>query len=126
MYCKYVRGHFHLPRLSVSSAHGGGHVNGGAWKSSFEDKVCRSVCHSAQVVVIQVDFRLAPEHPSPAQVDDCYNAYNWVRDGARRIVADRVTDGSSAMKMPRKWEGIQRSSSRLARLLGEEWPLESL
>ncbi|KAF4311718.1 Alpha/beta hydrolase fold-3 [Botryosphaeria dothidea] len=53
-------------------AHGGGHINGGAWASSFEDRMCRFVSHHAGVVVAQVDFRLAPEHPVPAQLNDCY------------------------------------------------------
>ncbi|KAL8833525.1 MAG: hypothetical protein Q9176_007940 [Flavoplaca citrina] len=58
-------------------AHGGGHVVGGAWKSSFEDRMCRYIAHNAQVVIAQVDFRLGPEYPAPAQVEDCVEAYKW-------------------------------------------------
>lgn len=59
-------------------AHGGGHINGGAWSSSFEDRMCRYVSHHASVIVAQVDFRLAPEHPVPAQLNDVFDAYKWV------------------------------------------------
>ncbi|KAI9661317.1 MAG: hypothetical protein M1821_009644 [Bathelium mastoideum] len=79
-------------------AHGGGHVNGGAWKSSFEDRMCRFIAHNARVVVAQVEFRLAPEHPSPAQVDDCYDAHNWCFENAEKLKGDKnkfFTAGSS-------------------------------
>lgn len=39
--------------------------------------MCRFVSHHAGVVVAQVDFRLAPEHPVPAQLNDVYDAYRW-------------------------------------------------
>ena len=40
--------------------------------------MCRYVAQHAQVVIAQVDFRLAPEHPVPAQVEDCTAAFKWV------------------------------------------------
>ena len=40
--------------------------------------MCRYAAQNAHVVVIQVDFRLGPEHPTPAQVEDCTAAYKWV------------------------------------------------
>lgn len=61
-------------------AHGGGHINGGAWASSFEDKICRFVSQHSNVIVAQVDFRLAPEHPVPAQLNDVFDAYKWVNN----------------------------------------------
>ncbi len=40
--------------------------------------MCRYVAQNAQIIVIPVDFRLGPEHPTPAQVEDCISAYKWV------------------------------------------------
>ncbi len=40
--------------------------------------MCRYIAHNAQVVIAQVDFRLGPEYPAPAQVEDCVEAYKWV------------------------------------------------
>ncbi|KAL8977977.1 MAG: hypothetical protein Q9205_006331 [Flavoplaca limonia] len=41
------------------------------------DRMCRYIAHNAQVVIAQVDFRLGPEYPAPAQVEDCVEAYKW-------------------------------------------------
>lgn len=40
--------------------------------------MCRYIAQHANVIVAQVDFRLAPEHPIPTQVNDCFDAYKWV------------------------------------------------
>ncbi|KAL8728407.1 MAG: hypothetical protein Q9166_005453, partial [cf. Caloplaca sp. 2 TL-2023] len=40
------------------------------------------------VVDIQVDFRLAPEHPVPAQVSDCVDANNWCYNNSSKISGD--------------------------------------
>ena len=41
-------------------------------------EMCRYAAQNAHIIVIQVDFRLGPEHPTPAQVEDCTAAYKWV------------------------------------------------
>ncbi|MGK2879654.1 MAG: alpha/beta hydrolase [Mycobacterium sp.] len=54
--------------------HGGGYVFGDL---ETHDPVCRLLCRDADVHVLAVDYRLAPEHKAPAAVDDAYAAYLW-------------------------------------------------
>jgi epsilon-lactone hydrolase len=72
--------------------HGGGY-NIGSIQSyrGFVGKLSRAM----QARVLSVDYRLAPEHPFPAAVDDCYAAYRWLL--ARDIAPNRiVVAGDSA------------------------------
>ncbi len=52
----------------VIYVHGGGGVGGSL---DLYDPVCRKIALAGQCIVISVDYRLAPEHPYPAAVDDC-------------------------------------------------------
>jgi acetyl esterase len=54
--------------------HGGGWVVGDL---ESHDHVCRSLASRAKVVMVNVDYRLAPEHPYPAALDDCLAALRW-------------------------------------------------
>ena len=55
--------------------HGGGTVMGTA---AQEDKFCRKVFNVTNVAVAAVDHRLAPEHPYPTPLEDCYAALAWL------------------------------------------------
>ncbi len=55
--------------------HGGGYVKGGLADC---DVFCRNLSQLAQHMVISVDYRLAPEHPFPAALDDAIAATAWV------------------------------------------------
>jgi len=59
--------------------HGGGWVLGGA---DQQDVLLQRVADEAGVVVVSVEYRLAPEHPFPAGPDDCLAAARWVIDHA--------------------------------------------
>ncbi|CAE6492733.1 unnamed protein product [Rhizoctonia solani] len=66
--------------------HAGGWVFGDA---SIEDGLLSRLCMNARVVVISVDYRLAPEHPYPAAVDDSWDSFLWLHDnGAKELGID--------------------------------------
>ena len=54
--------------------HGGGYVKGGLDES---DAFCRNLSHLARHLVLSIDYRLAPEHPFPAALDDAIAATAW-------------------------------------------------
>jgi acetyl esterase/lipase len=55
--------------------HGGGYVIG---KAAQDDVLCRRFARELGATVASVDYRLAPEHPYPAAVEDCYSALQWL------------------------------------------------
>src|SRR6195952_1042119 len=55
--------------------HGGGYVIGSAQQ---DDDLCRRFARELGVTVAAVDYRLAPEHPYPAPLEDCYAALTWL------------------------------------------------
>jgi acetyl esterase len=72
-----------LPVLVV--LHGGGWVIGTA--EQF-DLIARQLANASGAVVVSVDYRLAPEHPFPAPLDDCWGALEWVAAHAAEIGGD--------------------------------------
>ncbi|HMJ75977.1 MAG TPA: alpha/beta hydrolase [Iamia sp.] len=67
----------HGPAPVLVWYHGGGWVIGDVETS---DPTARKLCQRAGVVVVSVDYRLAPEHPAPAATDDAWAALTWVAE----------------------------------------------
>ncbi len=87
---------FYVPEQQMGSArtdwpllvffHGGGMIYGDL--DSY-DAVCGFLAERAGVRVLSVGYRLAPEHPFPAGVEDCWQAYRWAVDHATELGVDR-------------------------------------
>jgi acetyl esterase len=87
-------------RLAEGSAllvyyHGGGWVLGSL---DSHDRLCRYLATRAGVRVLAIDYRLAPEHPFPAGVDDALTAFRYAREHAAELGADptRVAVGGDS------------------------------
>jgi acetyl esterase/lipase len=94
--------HYVPPRPSASETppllvffHGGGFVIGDL---DTHDEPCRMLCRHAEVQVLSVDYRLAPEHPFPAGVRDALAAFRWAVAHAPELGADadRVAVGGDS------------------------------
>ena len=73
------------PSPALVYFHGGGWVVGNL---ESHDHLCRYLAAQAQVVVIAVDYRLAPEHKFPAAFEDCLAAVRWVAASAEELAID--------------------------------------
>jgi acetyl esterase/lipase len=93
--------------------HGGGYVIGTAQQ---DDELCRRFARVLGVTVAAVDYRLAPEHPYPAPLEDCYAALTWLAalpavDPARIAIGGASAGG-----------GLAAALALLARDRGEVTP----
>ena len=70
---------------SILHIHGGGYVVGSADGSDIANIMLAS---DLGAVIVSVDYRLTPEHPYPAPLDDCYAALAWMHDNARKLGID--------------------------------------
>lgn len=75
--------------------HGGGYLIG---RPEQSDTVCARFARELGILVVAVDYRLAPEHPFPAPLEDCYAALSWMHAhaGALRIDPDRLAIGGDS------------------------------
>lgn len=64
------------------------YIHGGGWalgSVQSADGPCRRLAQAAQCVVVSVGYRLAPESPFPAPLEDCHAAINWILEDPTRI-----------------------------------------
>jgi acetyl esterase len=73
------------PLPTIVFFHGGGWMLGDL---ETYDALCRAVANAAGCLVASVDYRLAPEHPFPAALEDCYAATRWMAREGDRVGAD--------------------------------------
>jgi acetyl esterase len=89
------------PHPAVVYFHGGGWVTGDL---DMHDATCRVLARRCGAVVVNVDYRLAPEHPFPAALDDGYGVLTWLAtdaaefdiDGSRIALAGSSSGGNLA------------------------------
>jgi acetyl esterase len=85
-----------FPKPVIVYYHGGGWVVG---SPATHEKYCQFLAHSADCVVVSVDYRCAPEYRCPLPAEDAIDAYLWVRDHAERLAghpAQILVGGDSA------------------------------
>ncbi|WP_102141421.1 alpha/beta hydrolase [Mycobacterium hubeiense] len=78
--------------------HGGGYVIGTA---AQDDRLCRRFADELGATVASVEYRLAPQHPYPAGLEDCYSALKWLAklpavDPARLAIGGASAGGGLA------------------------------
>lgn len=56
--------------------------------ADYDHAWCSAVAADLGIVVVGVDYRLAPEHPFPAALDDCLTALEWLHDNADDLAVD--------------------------------------
>jgi acetyl esterase len=86
-----VRVRVYRPETGEEAAPGLLYIHGGGFVLGNVDMVHTEVLQIADkvgVVVVSVDYRLAPEHPFPAPVEDCYAALTWLTDHADELGVD--------------------------------------
>ncbi|WP_017344501.1 alpha/beta hydrolase [Halorubrum sp. T3] len=83
------------PHPTVVLFHGGGFVLGSV---ETHDWLCRHLTRESGCAVLSVEYRLAPEHPFPAAVEDAYAAVEWAADSTERLrgTGDVAVAGDSA------------------------------
>ena len=80
------------PGPALLWVHGGGYVMGTAQQ---DDAMCRRFTRELGITVAAVEYRLAPEHPYPAPLEDCYSALSWLA-GLPAVEPARVAIGGAS------------------------------
>ena len=107
------------PAPVVVFFHGGGWV---ACTLETHDPYCRALAKEAGVVVVSVDYRLAPEHKFPAGLEDCLSATEWVLAHAAEIGGDEsrvMVGGDSAGGTLAKVVALLLRDKGVAKLAGQ-------
>jgi acetyl esterase/lipase len=76
------------PGSAVLYLHGGGMIFGLEHLGDLYDLAVRDYVARSGVPMLVVDYRIAPEHPHPTPVEDCYAALRWLADNATTLGVD--------------------------------------
>lgn len=76
------------PGSALLYLHGGGMILGMGIVGAVYDQAMRGYVAASGVPVLTVDYRVAPEHPDPAPVEDCYAALQWLAEHAGDLGVD--------------------------------------
>ena len=93
--------------------HGGGYVLG---RAKQDDAICRRFARTLGITVASVEYRLAPEHPFPASLEDCYSVLTWLA-GLPAVDPARIAIGGASAG-----GGLAAALALLARDRGEVTP----
>lgn len=110
------------PRPVVLWIHGGGYVIGAA---AQDDTLCGRIAERLDATVVSVDYRLAPEHPFPAPLDDCYAAYELIHrepellgiDPTRLVIAGQSAGAGLAAALTLRVHDARRPLPKLQLLV---------
>jgi acetyl esterase len=73
------------PKPGVLYLHGGGWTMGSC---ETHDDICAEIADQTDVVVVMPEYRLAPEHPYPAAIEDSLKSLEWMRSMGRALGID--------------------------------------
>jgi acetyl esterase/lipase len=102
------------PTAALLWIHGGGYLLG---SPEQDDALCRRYVQRLGIVVAAARYRLAPEHPYPIPLEDCYRVLTWLA-GLPGVDADRIAIGGASAG-----GGLTAALSFLARDRGEVSPV---
>ena len=110
------------PRPALLWLHGGGYVIGAPEQDAI---LCARFSKALQAVVVSVDYRLAPEHPYPAGLDDCVVAYDFLQrdaaalgiDPSRVIIGGASAGGGLTAALALKLHDTKRPAPRMQLLV---------
>jgi acetyl esterase/lipase len=77
-----------LSGSAVLYLHGGGMIYGLTETAPAYDAAVRAYVATSGVPMLLVNYRVAPEHPDPTPVEDCYSALRWLAENAARLGVD--------------------------------------
>jgi acetyl esterase/lipase len=101
------------PLPAILHIHGGGYIVG---VPEMDDAYNRGYAAELGCLIVSVDYRLAPEHPFPAPLEDCYAALAWLHGEADALGVDR---SRIAVKGESAGGGLAAGLALLARDRGE-------
>ena len=73
------------PQPAIFTIHGGGMVTGNI---AADDANAAALCERSGALTVAIDYRLAPEHPFPAAINDCYAVANWLFENVAELDVD--------------------------------------